>query len=78
MQQHRHAGDIERRQGSDIDAGLPHVRYPDHRGRQIGSPGQGNAAEVHAVGRPVIGRVEVGAGVAEQSEPVNGEFGAWA
>jgi hypothetical protein len=64
MQQHRHASDVERRQGSDIAAGLPRARYPDHYGRQIGSSGQGNAAKVHTVAGPVIGRVELGVEIA--------------
>ncbi len=34
MQQHRHAGDIERRQGVGIDAGLPRARYPELDGTQ--------------------------------------------
>jgi len=38
----------------------------------------GRAADIQcrAVGVPVIGRVEIGRGVADQAEFVNGEFGA--
>ena len=78
MQQHRHAGDIERGQGAGIDTGLVCSSYPDHHGRHVGGPGQRYAAQVRPVGIPVIWGVEISAGVAEQSEPVNGEFGAWA
>ena len=69
-------GNIECGQGAGIDAGLVCASYPDHHGWQIGGPGQGYAAQVRPVGVPVIRGVEISAGVAEQSKPVNREFGA--
>jgi hypothetical protein len=71
-----HAADIHRRQGADVDAGLWRVGHPHHHGRQVGDTAQRDTAEVRAAGVAMVGRVQVGPGVADQGEPVNGELGA--
>ncbi len=74
MQQDGGAADIQRGQRADVDAGPVGVLHPDDHGRQAGGPGQRDGAEVPAFREPVIGRVKVGAGIADRCESVDGEI----
>ena len=76
VQQHRLPADLERRQRADVDAALPRARHPDHHGRQVSGPVQRDRAQVGAAGVAVVGRVQVGPGVADQADPADGELGA--
>jgi hypothetical protein len=76
VQQHRPAADVERGQRTHIDTWLAGAGYPDHHGGQVGSPGQWDGAEVRAIPIAMMGRVEIGPGIADQREPADRELGA--
>ena len=67
---------VQRRQRPRVDAGLPRAGDPDHDSLQVGRAGQRDRAEIRAGRIAVIGRIEVGPGVADQGQPVDGECGA--
>jgi hypothetical protein len=78
VQQHGLALDVVCSQCANVDSVLPGSGYPHDDGGKIDGAGQGDGAEVRAVGIAVVGRVEVGPGVADQRELVDGELGAGA
>jgi len=76
VQQHGPTADVERRQGPDVDTAPVRSGHPGHHCRQVDGLGQRDGTEVRAVGVPVIGRVEIGPGVADHGQPVERELGA--
>src|ERR1700756_11422 len=76
VQEYRLPADVRRRQGADADLALARAGDPDDDGGQSGGAGQRDGGQVGAVGEAVVGRVEVGSGIADHGEPVDGELRA--
>jgi hypothetical protein len=68
--------DIQGGQRADVDPVLRGAGHPHDHCWQVDGLLQADGAEVSTVGVAVIGSVEIGAGVADQGEPVDGELGA--
>src|SRR6202035_2940140 len=74
VQEYRLPADVRRRQCADADLALVRAGDPDDYGGQAGGAGQRDGSQVRAVGEAVVGRVEVGSGIADHGEPVDGEL----